>query len=130
MGIKVIRAPKGSFFEYLFYCEGCECDHGFRTKSWPMPKGLSRDEQKLFQSNWTFNGDMSKPTLSPSLHVHIQPTGKKRYTQCHSFIKNGNMNYLTDCRHELKGIEIEIPDYDDWINIGRVKTEAHCEACQ
>ena len=31
---------------------------------------------------------------------------------CHSFIKDGNIQYLNDCTHKLAGQTIEIPDWE------------------
>ncbi len=63
-----------------------------------------------FDKTWTFNGDMEKPTLSPSYM-----TGFDNYKKnlCHSFIKDGKIQFLGDCFHELKGQTVELPDIDE-----------------
>jgi len=71
---------------YLFFCPGCDCAHGFNEK-------------------WTWNGDKDNPTISPS----ILSIGEKR---CHSFIRNGKIQFLGDCEHHLKNQTVEIPDWD------------------
>ena len=59
---------------------------------------------------WTFNDDLNKPTFSPSLLIRY-PTSKKENV-CHSFIKNGNIQFLSDCTHDLAGRTVEIPDFE------------------
>lgn len=53
----------------------------------------------------TFNNDFDKPTFTPSLVQDFTP-GRK----CHSFIKDGMIQYLSDCFHELKNQTIELPE--------------------
>lgn len=73
----------------MFYCPGCEQGHRFDDKT------------------WTFNGDLENPTLSPSYL-----TGHNNYTErrCHSYVKNGKIQFLGDCFHELKGQTVDLPD--------------------
>jgi hypothetical protein len=80
--------------DYSFYCPGCECDHGVWT-------------DKKRQTCWGFNGSMDKPTFTPSIKV----TYAKNI--CHSFVKNGVIEFLNDCTHKLAGTKMELPDIDD-----------------
>lgn len=79
---------------------------------------------------WTFNGDLDRPTLSPSLlvrtghHITGQPPEENcRHCKdakedghptfcgiCHSFIRDGKMEFLGDCTHKLSGQTVEIED--------------------
>jgi hypothetical protein len=34
-------------------------------------------------------------------------------TVCHSFVKNGYIQYLSDCTHEFAGLTIELQKVDD-----------------
>jgi hypothetical protein len=74
---------------------------------------------------WSWNGDGDKPTVTPSILV----TGKRRITEdeyqrlmrgervevddlrCHSFVVDGQWQFLTDCTHALAGKTVEMPDY-------------------
>lgn len=47
---------------------------------------------------WSWNGDVDKPTLSPSIL-----TGNSEMGVCHSFVKDGMVQYLNDCTHEFAG---------------------------
>jgi len=55
---------------------------------------------------WFWNGDLDKPTCEPSLLV-----GSGTNYQCHSFIKNGQIQFLDDCWHELRRQTVEIPEW-------------------
>ena len=80
---------------FMFMCPGCKRGHVFNQKGGVM---------------WTFNGDMEKPTISPSYLTGIDNFTKVR---CHSFIKEGKIQFLADCYHELKGQTVELPDIDE-----------------
>lgn len=80
-------------------------------------------ETHLFDSHvWSFNGDYEKPTFSPSMlwkgFVYDKDedgkwlvTGKK--ITCHSFVVDGNIRYLNDCTHELKGQIVSLDECPD-----------------
>lgn len=79
---------------YAITCLACGCGH--------MLKG------------WTFNGDLEKPTFSPSLLVTGYLNEKHPNGRCHSYITDGNINYLSDSTHEYAGQTIELPVYGDY----------------
>ena len=72
---------------FVFHCPGCKCAHGFN-------------------STWTWNNDFDKPTVSPSL----LSIGEKK---CHLFIRDGKLQFLSDCEHELKNQTIDIPNWEN-----------------
>lgn len=82
---------------FYFFCPGCKYHHAPRIKG---------------PGSWIFNWDFDKPTLSPSILVTTGPLAGINKT-CHSFIKNGMIEFLDDCFHELKGTTVELPDIDD-----------------
>lgn len=82
--------------DVIFHCPGCKILH----QVWVSPKP---DDQPN-RPTWTFNGDMINPTIHPSLLVR---NGNKRV--CHSFIKNGMIQFLNDCTHKLSGQTVQIP---------------------
>lgn len=75
----------------VFHCPGCRYDHPF---------DLTR---------WTWNGDMRKPTFTPSLLV-FKDIPEYR---CHSFVTNGQIQFLDDCHHELRGKTVNMVSWDD-----------------
>ncbi|ROI02884.1 anaerobic dehydrogenase [Kaistella haifensis] len=83
---------------YLFDCPGCKCSHYINTN--PANGAV-----------WEFNFDMKRPTVSPSIFVN-RGSLDKRMPQCHSFIKDGQIQFLNDCTHNLAGHTVEIPDLE------------------
>lgn len=73
--------------EYTFFCPGCKATHWVRTSG--------------KQPCWSFNGDVDSPTLNPSILVRGRDqTGD---TRCHSYVKDGQIQFLPDCTHALAG---------------------------
>lgn len=67
---------------YWFWCYPCDTFHYFRTHA---AKGAPK------QPLWSFNGNMDKPTFSPSLLY--------RYVGCHLTLTDGVLSYCDDCKH-------------------------------
>lgn len=51
-------------------------------------------------------------TMSPSLLVHA---GRSGAGTCHSFIRNGQWEFLTDCGHVLSGQTVPLEPLPDWL---------------
>lgn len=56
------------------------------------------------QFAWTWNGEIYKPTLRPSIKTHGCDY------LCHSFVNDGLVTFLEDCSHDLKGQTLEMLD--------------------
>ena len=84
---------------------------------------------------WTFNGDFDRPTLSPSVLVrtgHYCNTPpvpgncgcdwNERHPDedpwdwpcavCHSFVRDGQIQFLGDCTHALANQTVDLPEVD------------------
>lgn len=85
---KVDGKPE-DFRKYFFHCPGC-------------------DEIHAFTSEWKFNKNIENPTVSPSILVTWGPLNPGK--RCHSYIKEGKIQFLNDCHHELKGKTIDLPE--------------------
>lgn len=79
---------------YIFDCPGCNKSHFINTN--PEYGGV-----------WEFNKDLENPTVSPSLLVRMP--WKHQMQICHSFVKDGKIQFLNDCTHSLAGQTVEIP---------------------
>lgn len=90
---------QGDGISWFFYCPACKGVHRFSVG---RPTG---------RPNWSFNGDESKPTFSPSLLMYYtdQET-KERKTICHLFVRNGRIEYCGDCPHDHAGKTIDMVD--------------------
>ena len=83
--------------DFVFECPGCKCHHGV----WTTNKNNN-------SAIWQFNGDLEKPTVSPSILVTTTWKGEKKI--CHSFVRDGKIEFLSDCTHELAGQTVELPN--------------------
>jgi len=97
-------------------CPGCKCQHYLNV------------DPKNGRPCWGFNQNYERPTFTPSLLVR---SGKyvgddKWYNSldeehrkfvdetsmiCHSFIRDGKIQFLSDCLHELKNQTVDLIDY-------------------
>lgn len=121
--MKVKRWEGGGQAGYSFFCPGCKSRHSVRTGG----------------ASWTFNGDVHKPVLSPSVLVtsghyagrmadgscwctyNAEQLAKGEepapFTcqRCHSFVgcngaQPGQIIFLSDSTHELAGQTVDLPD--------------------
>lgn len=76
--------------QHHFYCPGCKMIHAV---------GLQVHK---------FNNNLDKPTFDPSILCNWVPE-----RVCHSYVKDGNIQFLTDCFHELAGKTVELPEFTD-----------------
>jgi len=74
----------------MFFCPGCGSYHSFRVPQ------------------WKWDGDMEKPTFSPSLLINKNIPAQR----CHLFIENGKLRFLEDCFHHLAGQTIDMEEED------------------
>ena len=67
---------------------------------------------------WGWDGDLEHPTVSPSLLVQMSwaaGTPEAGHRRCHSFVRAGRWEYLTDCTHELAGQTVDLAPLPDWL---------------
>lgn len=94
---------------FAFFCPACHFAHWF----------------KVGNGGWTWNGNREKPTISPS----ILARGKRTVTdteadrimagekvvipefRCHSFVKEGKIQFLGDCTHDMKNQTVDLPEF-------------------
>ena len=60
-------------------------------------------------STWKWNGDLETPTINPSVLVLGGLDGTKH--MCHSFIREGRIQFLEDCDHMLAGQTVDLPEW-------------------
>jgi hypothetical protein len=108
---KIYDSDKDVFIEnslFEFRCPGCEHLHS-------IPVIVSR----FYSSVWIFNGDLNKPTFSPSIlnrwGKYVDPNYNDEDTDsgiCHCFVTDGKIQFLGDCTHKLSGQTVELPEID------------------
>lgn len=59
---------------------------------------------------WTWNGDIEKPTLRPSVLSDFRPHDA---LVCHSWITDGQIQFLNDSTHEFSGQTLDLLDVEN-----------------
>ncbi|MHB1641815.1 MAG: DUF6527 family protein [Acidithiobacillus sp.] len=98
MGIK-LRQTDG---RVSFLCPGCNSVHTI---------AVARDETFPNHPIWGWNNSVSAPTFTPSVNSRVGPFPDGSMRICHSFVKDGTIQYLADCTHHLAGQTANLPDY-------------------
>ncbi len=114
LGSKLRRSADHLFF----WCPGCDEAHSIRTD----------------EGGWTVEvTDPEHPTFSPSVlvrsghHAKDEAPGncwcdfEARYGQasgfkcfrCHSFVRAGRIEFLSDCSHALAGQTVDLPPFPE-----------------
>ncbi len=77
---------------HLFWCAGCKTHMWFQTDPDRLPY-------------WTWNGHHEKPTVTPSIRSF-----DLEGTTCHIYVRDGQIQFLGDCKHELAGQTIPMEE--------------------
>lgn len=108
-GIDGCVNTEGSVHEnagWMHWCPGCNQVHAIAVEH-PFSNG----------AKWTFNGDLHRPTFSPSVKIKIgpmptvpadRPDAGKVFI-CHYHIRSGVIEYCSDCTHSLSGQKVPLP---------------------
>ena len=114
----VLRVIEGG--KVGFWCPGCEEMHVVRVSSG--------------SGDWGFNGNYDRPTFTPSVlvtGVDITPKGEAQYdawvaagyptlaptldstpSRCHSFVTDGQIQFLSDCTHSSAGKTLPLEPFE------------------
>lgn len=129
---KIIIDSDGHFRAVRINCPGCGNRHELPT-DW-TPPGVNRSPH-LGACTWGFNGNLAAPTFTPSIKATVghycnpgQAVGncacdfQKRFPDkepwdipcgiCHSYVRDGRIEFLSDCTHALAGKTVELPEID------------------
>ena len=96
LGSKLRRLEGG---RVAFWCPGCKQAHQITVD-------CSR--------GWTWNGDGDQPTFNPSVFVNAPGpffNPSPDVPSCHFFVRNGHIQFLSDCTHALAGQTVDLPDW-------------------
>lgn len=102
MKLRPVTSGYGTPYGVTFECPGCGTTHTVPTHG---------------PNAWIFNGDMERPTLTPSILVHphgaLDEQGQRYETpRCHSFVTDGRIQFLADSTHALAGQTVELPEIE------------------
>lgn len=78
-----------------FFCPGCDERH------------------HVIVGQWSFNGDFDHPTFNPSILVTYVASGTETSRRCHSYVRDGKIQFLGDCTHHLAGQTVDLPPLED-----------------
>lgn len=86
MSEPLLRPVEGG--KLAFFCPGCKCGH------W-------------VDGRWTVSGTPEAPTINPSVLCRTPRNGPHTEGMppevCHLFVREGRIEFLGDCTHELAG---------------------------
>lgn len=85
-----------------YWCQGCDAAHLIYVGQGSGPR-------------WTWDGDADAPTFNPSVLVTYNGrdagVDDAPPARCHTFIRNGMVQFLSDCTHALAGQTLPLPDW-------------------
>lgn len=90
--------PRGEVYTYR--CPGCQMLHVLATGKGDRPR-------------WTFDGNFQVPTFSPSVLVTWETPNGRRC--CHHFIREGKIQFLGDCTHNLANQTVPMIPYHNTV---------------
>lgn len=96
-----------------FYCPGCLAYHRSQVAEYEKTMGPVSESDLLSMSIHCmnvstvhrFNGDLDSPTLEPSLGARTM-----KGVVCHSYVRGGRMEFLSDCTNGFAGQTVELPE--------------------
>lgn len=103
----------------VIFCPACKEGHRVWVPSPETPANVPV---------WEWNSNKEKPTISPSILVQgtklvrdvdgkwtgeweRDANGNTIPTVCHSFVRDGMIQYLGDCTHDLAGQTVPLQDF-------------------
>lgn len=100
----------------VLWCPGCEVDRdGEKAGGLHMlpvsADGAAPDGSR--RTTWGFDGRLDAPTLSPSILTRFTMAGQPFV--CHSFLRGGVWEFLSDCTHMLAGQRVPAVPLPDWV---------------
>ena len=82
----------GNVYGHAIFCPGCGQAH-------------------IFDKRWTYNDNPVKPTFRASMLVSWTYGPEHVQRCCHSFVTDGNIQFLNDCTHDLKGKTVPLEPF-------------------
>jgi hypothetical protein len=90
----------------MFVCPGCALDGNSGLHILPVNTNAT-------SPSWTWDGNLDAPTIEPS----ILTNGREGsiHPRCHSFLRAGVFEFLSDCEHAMAGQRVPMPDLPTWV---------------
>ena len=124
---KINTNAEGQYISAMYRCPCGRCGLVALPTDWVPPGMVSavRDGKP----KWGFNGDMERPTFTPSVlsrtghYATNTPENECQFCiddkasgqatlchVCHSFVRDGRVEFLSDCTHALAGKVVDLPE--------------------
>jgi hypothetical protein len=91
----------------LFWCPGCASYSGHGGLHALPVEGTE-------QPQWYWNGNLELPTLEPSILTQSDYGDPPVHRVCHSFLRDGVWDFLSDSTHVLAGQKVPMEPLPDW----------------
>lgn len=99
-GDVVLRSTYGQIEYLTFYCPACKQWHSVN-------------------STWSWNLSLCSTTINPS--IKVTSFNEQGETICHLYVRDGRIEYLNDCTHELKDQTVKMVDVCEQLELQRKK---------
>jgi hypothetical protein len=102
-----------------WWCPGCKHSHIVPVKQYPNRYSTA----SMPPDGWDWNESLDAPTLAPSVLVFERrtfidgtlegdaltaPANITMTPRCHTFVRDGRIEFLGDCTHELAGQTVDM----------------------
>ena len=94
--LRTIIGNSGHRVGVNFFCPGCGCGHYVTVDG----------HRNIAGAIWSWNGSEESPTFQPSILSNPDYAPGR----CHCFVRDGKIQFLDDCYHDLKGQTVLLPD--------------------
>lgn len=115
---KLVGDVQGRFYGIKFVCPGCDLQGPGWAGAHVLPVTWTPEDRERSpeadngKPTWGFNGNLERPTFTPSiLSKYSCREGEPEYV-CHSFVRDGLIQFLNDCTHALAGQTVDLPDIE------------------
>lgn len=98
MKLKPISTTAGNPYGWSHWCPGCNDSHVIPTST------------VLGDKAWGFNGDVERPTFTPSVLNTWKNEAEGLSFCCHYVITAGSIQFCGDCTHALAGQTVPLPE--------------------
>jgi hypothetical protein len=112
MKANIVVDKEGRYCGIHYECPGCEPGGHFIPTDW-TPQGYVQSPDYADYPRWHFDGNLQRPTLSPSILSYCEWGPERRKSVCHSFVRDGRIEFLSDCTHTLAGQTVELPELSE-----------------
>jgi hypothetical protein len=100
MKLKPVKDGHGQLCAYSFHCPGCDHLHLFYVSGHMI---------------WSFDGNMEKPTFTPSLLNRCPGHPDPKRHVCHLNLTAGKLYFHSDCTHDMVGKVFELPELPELV---------------